>query len=293
MIFFIVSATLTILAPPAVFAAEDVRSAAKSEIDVANRNDGYIIARSKSKTSKKLKLRISYVKSNDVNVLYDYDLNGDGYWETYSLQSGNGKYTISINENVDGTRYQQLQAVSVDVEYRREHAPFLVPAQNVNYSAESNVVKKAEELCKSAATDLEKLENIYKYVVETIKYDTAKANLIAGGGLTGYLPKVDDTLETSKGICFDYSSMFAAMLRSQGVPAKLIKGHVAISPKPAYHAWNEIYIEGTGWIRIRSQVRFDGKDWGRMDSTFASGNTNGAKTKFMSEDKNYTKEKEF
>ena len=293
MLIFILLAVLPVLTPPAAFADEDIRSGVKSEIDVTNRNDGYIRARFKATTARKLKIRITYLKSDGANVMYDYDLNGTGDWEAYSLQSGNGKYAVSINENAEGTKYQELQKVSIDVEYSREHAPFLVPAQNVNYSAESNVVKKAEELSKGAATDLEKLERIYKYIVETLKYDTAKAEKIVAGGMTGYLPKVDDTLETSKGICFDYSSMLAAMLRSQGVPAKLIKGYVAVSPKPAYHAWNEVYIQGIGWIRIRSEVRFAGKDWRRMDSTFASSNATGSKTKFMSEDKNYTKEKEF
>jgi transglutaminase-like putative cysteine protease len=292
-VFFIVLAVLLVPAPKAAFAAADVRSETKSEIDVTNSNNGYISARSTSKTPKRLKIRTSYAKPAGANVEYDYDLNGDSDWETYSLQSGNGKYTVSIFENVDGSRYSQIQTINVDVKYSRKNAPFLVPAQTVNYTDQSNAIKKAEELCKDAATDLKKVENIYKYIVETIKYDTAKANKVAAGELNGYLPKVDDTLETSKGICFDYSALFAAMLRSRNIPAKLIKGYVTVSSKPVYHAWNEVYIAGTGWIRIRSEVHFNGKDWGRMDSTFASGNTSGGKTKFMSEDKNYARDKEY
>ena len=290
---FVLLAIAHFLVPAATFAADDVRSGSKSEINIGNRNDGYISARSKANTSKKLKLSATYVKSTGATVEYRYDLSGAGDWETYSLQSGNGKYTVKIYENVTGSKYSVIQTINVDVKYNRENAPFLVPVQNVNYTAGSNVVRKARELCNEASTDLEKVENIYKYIVETMSYDTAKAGKIANGTLTGYLPKVDDTLKTSTGICFDYSSMFAAMLRSQGIPAKLIMGYVAASPKPAYHAWNDVYTKETGWIRIRSQVFFRGKDWSRMDSTYASGNTNGGRTKFLSEDKNYTKEKEY
>jgi hypothetical protein len=294
MTFFMISAALHILAPIMAFAA-DVHSDKKSEIDVTNKNDGYIRARSTVKTSKKLKLRTSYVKSDGAKVEHrlDYDLNGDGAWETYSLQSGNGQYTIFILEHVEGNRYTQLQMIKIDVEYNRENAPFLVPAQNVNYTADSNAVKKARELSKDAVTELGKVESIYKYIVETIKYDTAKANKISSGEITGYLPRIDDTLETSKGICFDYSSLLAAMLRSQDIPAKLVMGYVAISPKPSYHAWNEVFIKDIGWIRIRSQVYFDGKDWGRMDPTFASSNTAGKRTQFLSDDRNYEKVKEY
>ena len=280
-------------APAPVMAAEnDLQSGAKSEIDIANMNDGYIRVRSKIKTTKKLKLRTSYSPPGGTKIEYNYDLNGNGVWETYSLQSGNGKYAIIVFESV-GTRYSPVQTVNIDVKYSRENAPFLVPAQNVNYTEGSMAVKMAEELCKSAVTDMEKVESIYKFIVETITYDKVKAGKIASGEMTGYLPKINDTLETSKGICFDYSSLFAAMLRSQDIPAKLIMGYVAALPKPSYHAWNEIYIKNVGWIRIRSQVYFSGKDWARMDSTFASGNINGARTKFISKDENYTKDKEY
>jgi len=289
----IVPALLIFSQPGMVFASENIRSGAKSEIDVTNGNDGYITARSTSKTTRRLKLRTSYVNSSGANIEYTYDLNAGGAWETYSLQSGEGKYTIRIFENADGARYTIIQTINVDIKYNREHAPFLVSVQNINFHPGSMVVKKAEELCKDAATDLQKVESIYKYIVETLWYDTEKAGKIAAGELTGYLPDVDDTLKTSQGICFDYSSMFAAMLRSRNIPAKMIMGYVAASPKPVYHAWNEVYTVEAGWIQIRSEVRFDGKDWGRMDSTFASGNKNGARTKFMRDDKNYTKEKEY
>ena len=287
-----VFAAFYILASRMAFAA-DVRIEAKSEIDVTYKNDGYIRARITSKTSKRMRLRTLYAKSDGSKIEYTYDLNGAGAWETYSLQSGNGEYSIYILENVDGRRYSMIQRVNVGIEYNRENAPFLVPTQNVKYADGSNVVKKAEDLSKDAGTDLKKVENIYKYIVETITYDTAKAKKIASGEITGYLPEIDDTLKTSKGICFDYSSLFAAMLRSQDIPAKLIMGYVAISPEHSYHAWNEIYIRDIGWVKIRSEVYFDGKGWGRMDATFASSNTTGKRTKFMSEDKNYTKDKEY
>ena len=280
-------------APAPLMAVEtDVQSSTKSEIDITNMNDGYIRARSKSKTTKKLKLITIYTKSGGTKIEYRYDLNSDGTWEKYSLQSGNGKYTILVYENV-GAKYSPIQTVNVDVKYSRENAPFLVSSQNVNYVDGSMVVKKAEELCKSAVTDMEKVENIYKFIVETITYDRVKAGNIVSGKMPGYLPEINDTLKTSKGICFDYSSLFAAMLRSQNIPAKLIMGYVAVSPKPSYHAWNEIYVENVGWIRIRSQVYFGGKGWSRMDSTFAAGNINGARTKFMSDDRNYTNDKEY
>ena len=38
------------------------------------------------------------------------------------------------------------------------------------------------------------------------------------------------------------------MLRSQGIPAKVITGYV--SDGAVYHAWNMIYLKESGWITV-------------------------------------------
>ena len=58
--------------------------------------------------------------------------------------------------------------------------------------------------------------------------------------------------------------MMCAMLRSQGIPAKLAIGYTG----ELYHAWINAHIEGIGWVN--SIIYFDGVDWKLMDPTFAS-----------------------
>ena len=43
---------------------------------------------------------------------------------------------------------------------------------------------------------------VYNYVVKNVKYDDEKAQNVQ----SGYLPSVDETLKTKKGICFDYAA---------------------------------------------------------------------------------------
>jgi hypothetical protein len=83
------------------------------------------------------------------------------------------------------------------------------------------------------------------------------------------------------------------MLRSQKIPAKLVKGFVSVSSESIYHAWNEVYTKETGWITINSNVFFGGGEWGRMDSTLAAGNTDGKLTEFINNDNNYIRDKIF
>ena len=153
-----------------------------------------------------------------------------------------------------------MLSASISVTLTDEFAPFIRSNQYVNYTDSSKAVAKAAELCAGAANNLDKVSKVYTFVVNNITYDKTKAQTVQ----SGYLPNVDDTLTTGKGICFDYAALMAAMLRSQGVPVKLIVGYTG----SAYHAWLNVWSETNGWIE--GKIYFDGKQWKLMDPTFAS-----------------------
>jgi len=97
---------------------------------------------------------------------------------------------------------------------------------------------------------------------------------------SGYVPVPDETMNTGMGICFDYASLAASMLRSQGIPTKLIFGYVA--PDDLYHAWNMVYTEESGWITVEFKVSEE--SWNRVDLTFSA---NGSDAKFIGNGENY------
>ena len=90
--------------------------------------------------------------------------------------------------------------------------------------------------------------SIYNYVVDNLTYDYEKAATVQ----SGYLPNVDLTLATQKGICFDYASLMTAMLRAQDIPTKLVIGYTG----QLYHAWISVYLPEQGWID--NIIYFDG-----------------------------------
>jgi len=55
-----------------------------------------------------------------------------------------------------------------------------------------------------------------------------------------------------------------AMLRSQEIPCKMVIGYAG----QTYHAWISVWTEESGWVN--GAIFFDGKQWKRMDPTFAS-----------------------
>lgn len=258
----------------------------KVSIDISKLGHG--IARVKynqPQFPKKLKLIIQ--KDEDT---YIYDLNSNGQFEPYPLQMGNGQYSLRVLVNVVDNRYATIFGASLDVELVDEKAPFLAANQLVNFDETSKAVELAKKLTKDTGSDKDKLQAICNYIVNNITYDYQKARAVK----PGYLPDCDQILESGRGICFDYASLLASMLRSVDVPTKLVTGYVA--PDYLYHAWNEVYLEGTGWIRISKfySTYKEGEGWIRMDPTFAASMRSSSKAfKFIEKDTNYRKKLEY
>lgn len=254
-------------------ASSDIRSSGGSQIDVGNASLGYVrVAQSGSDS----RLKVQVIKGDKT---YNYDLNTNGNFEVFPLQSGDGTYTVRIMKNVSGNKYTMLYSTDINVTLQDSLDPFLYPSQYVNYSSGSAVVKKAAEICSGLKGDVEKVSAVYQWIINNISYDTEKAQTVK----TGYLPNPDSTLSSGKGICFDYAALMAAMLRSQGVATKLICGTVSASD--LNHAWNEVYLEGTGWVTVK--VYFSGNAWERMDPTFGASGGSGI-DQYIGDGSNYT-----
>lgn len=190
---------------------------------------------------------------------YNYDLPNDGTATFFPLNMGNGTYTFRLMEQVGDSKYACIGSEDRDVTLKDEFQPYLRPNQMVNYNKSSDCIKKVKELAASCTTDADIAAAVYDYMVKNIQYDTEKAATVQNG----YLPSPDETLKTGKGICFDYASLAAAMLRSEGIPCKLITGYVG---EETYHAWNSFYVESEGWITVEIRAKAD--EWQRVDITF-------------------------
>ena len=250
-----VNSSIKVLEPKAT--GEVVYTAKNLEVDGSNVEQGYIMLKY-SGENQKIKVQIS--KSSEQQVTYTYNLNARDAYEVFPLTEGDGIYSISVFENISGTKYSQLFHQDVEVTLENEHLPFLYPNQYVNFSKDSKLLAKGAEITKGLEEDIHKVEAVYNFAVETFSYDYEKAETVP----SGYLPDVDKVLADKKGICFDYAAVMASMLRSQNIPCKLVVGYTG----DIYHAWINVYTAETGWID--GMIFFDGAKWQLMDPTFAS-----------------------
>ncbi len=68
----------------------------------------------------------------------------------------------------------------------------------------------------------------------------------------GVLRDASEVLKTKEGVCRDYATLTAALMRAAGIPTRMVSGLVFQDGQFFYHAWVEV---------------FDGKRWIGMDST--------------------------
>lgn len=185
------------------------------------------------------------------NQSVTYYLKGDGSNESFPLQFGNGKYTVHILKNKNGNSYTIVKSLSFNVDMEDTNMVFLNSVQNINWNYDMQPIEVVRKIVAGSLLNPENgdlkyscLNDIYTYIVENIKYDEEKAKSLE----PDYIPNIEETFEDNSGICYDYSSLLASMLRSIGIPAKLVKGYPGYKPD-VYHAWNEVYVDDK-WITI-------------------------------------------
>lgn len=240
--FYLMLVTLFVVVTSVQTGTAQAATADAGWLNIGQVNQGVIGVSYDVPKDKKIKVMIT--KDNNS---YTYNLYASKPTETFPLQQGNGSYKVSVLENTTGNKYKVISSETVDVNMSNANAVYLSSVQNVKWSPSDRAVLKAEQLTQGLTTDADKVKAIYNYIVANVKYDYTLAANVS----TDYIPSNDNTLLTKKGICYDYASLFATMLRSEGIPTKLVMGKT--SYVATYHAWNEVLLNGK-WVTIDTTV---------------------------------------
>lgn len=242
-------------------------------LDISNIEQGYLTAISDS-SEQKMNVQLT----TEEGVVYSYFIS-PGESAVIPFSAGSGTYQVCCYQQIDGSQYAALFADTLEVSLKNEFLPFLYPNQYVNFTPDSESSKLALSIVSEDTSDVDALTAIYNYVVQNLTYDYDLADNVE----SGYLPDVDATLKSKKGICFDYAALTAAMLRARDIPCKLQIGYAGT----VKHAWINVYIRSKGWVD--KAVEFSGDSWSRMDPTFDS-NSQDEETiqQYIGDDDNYS-----
>lgn len=186
------------------------------------------------------------VKINEMNPRpIDVYIDNDGNWlAEYKLLP---KQKLSVN--VMGIAKVSYKPVK-EILSSKQKAIYLKPQKY--WESDNAQIKKL-------ANELKTPENIYKFVVDNLKYDSSR---IKGGQIRVGAYKVLNKKDSA--VCLEFTDLFIGLSRAAGIPARAVEGYAntnnsAQRPlsllKDVLHAWPEYYD-------------FDKKTWVMVDPTW-------------------------
>jgi len=224
--------------------------------------------------SENLCQRVEYIEpeeSHSYAITYNKVYNNKMLYYSMSAQEGP---EVRINERYKILRREFLNRPG-SVFYRNsnhgksEIERYLKPDRFVIVN--DRVKGLASEITNGKNTTMEKARAIYDYIFRNISYGKS----VPGWG-KGDIERV---CIVKSGNCTDFHSLFVALARASGIPAKFVMG-VPVSREKygkvnSYHCWAEFYEPHHGWIPVdiseasknksRYEYYFGGLDENRIE----------------------------
>ncbi len=202
------------------------------------------------------------VKEDEFGNLYGvYDFSS--YNSGRSVEVTIKRYSEVGKYSGDSVAVRSESTVDVD------NVAFTKPQFRVE-SDDSSIIAKAKEITYGYSSDYKRARAIFEYVYDTLSYD--KADSVANKGALA-------ALESKRGVCEEFATLYAALCRAVEIPCKVIEGYRLTKEidEPAEtivdqntgdvkikeatykytitpHVWNEIYFDDYGWVPLDTCV---------------------------------------
>jgi len=184
-------------------------------------------------------MRVGFTETRNAGVY-------QGYYTRIRLSCEAGELSFVQSPVYEGNR----AAVMSNSQLRPEEHLDVALADE---AARQEIEELAGVIVAGASTDYERLLRIHDWVAENIYYD--KDSYRAGR------PRAKDaygTLSNRKSTCTGYANLTAALLRSIGIPSRVIRGHALgtsaageywdeVDHSETTHSWNEAFVDGR-WV---------------------------------------------
>lgn len=119
----------------------------------------------------------------------------------------------------------------------KPEAPYLLNGGATLWDTQTEEL--ADEICACCDTDAEKVQAIYSWMIANLEYDYDYHVVFQ------YFD-IHRTLRTRKGVCYDFSNLFAALCRSQNIPCYVVDG-TPYNRSTQDHTWNRVYYDNSWW----------------------------------------------
>ncbi len=203
------------------------------------------------------KLWVPYPMSDEFQKISDVEITGNyDYHAVYHSPDAEATYIYAEWKNAKETPVLDFKfkarAEERVVEELKETGT--IPVEVLKYTeperflpTDGKIKEIADGIVKGKKGILERARAIYDWTVEnTFRDPNVKG---CGRGI------VEETLARRGGKCADISSVFVALARAAGVPARDVFGLRLAKEREkdmtkGFHCWAEFYLPGTGWVSV-------------------------------------------
>lgn len=208
--------------------------------------------------------------STNKNISLDSLSDGNYYLEIFTAPNRYAQYSSYVyDKNLKIVMFKNKATFSTPLAYSKNTSVYLSkrtdkyallhytkPSDDIQ-SDNPDIIKLSKEITAGLKNDYEKAKAIHDWICNNIWYDMDAYKTNSNYGDTSAL----GTLSSKKSVCQGYSSLTVALLRSSGIPAKLVMGNAlgidsakewtseTISKDDINHTWVEAYVDSR-WISI-------------------------------------------
>jgi transglutaminase-like putative cysteine protease len=246
--FLIFIQTAAALNEDLIYSTEQIRTVLDvgSDIKLSSYSPDYSISYMTANLSF-IPLQRDYQQIVSVSYEPQPDETGKGYvifrWENPGL----GTYTYNINSEIITQVNRNKVKQKVDFPIKNldpELDKYKNPTPNID-SDDPEIVKTASQLAEGEDDAYIVVGNLVSWIQENVNYSlnsiTEKASQPASW-----------VIRNNYGVCDEITSLFIAMARSLGIPARFVSGVAYTNWNDindwGAHAWAEIYYPGAGWV---------------------------------------------
>ena len=153
-------------------------------------------------------------------------------WKNFN--SGNYKIKFRI---INNAKFSNVQRIKYPYNAPKKYWKYLEGTDSVIIT--NDIRNTANKLALESGDSFEVISKISSWVYSNVKYDLNYSNVSLSS---------DDVYKYKRGTCDEFTTLFLAMTRSVGIPAKYISGITYNEGRWGYHAWAEVYIGG--WVPV-------------------------------------------
>ncbi len=168
-----------------------------------------------------------------------------------ALRKGSGYAIDSLRHTYQGRSFAELEYVD------------LPQFKQLPEDLDPRIARLASRVVEGRGSELEQAVALEQHLRTQYAYDFS--SVFTSQNRT---PLSRFLFETKRGHCEYFASALAIMLRTQGIPSRLVTGFSAtnLNPLTGYydiyaldgHAWVEAYVDGLGWMELEPTAYYDG-----------------------------------